>query len=611
MNYSFLPKDPNKAYITNNLILPKHGVNLAPVMTALTFVYGEEEVYDEIGELVLVRPAEIHLWQETRHHLIVPREFLHPRQYPQFEFEFVDQRPTEFPEVNIEDRIDFRDEDQRAAFRAMEMNSSGIVNLACGKGKSFLALKLAANLQVPTIIIVNSTALLEQWKLEIEKFLGVGKVGVIQGPTADWGHSIVLAMVHTLSNHRGKWPMAFRRHFGLAIYDECFPEGTLIGDTPIQKVQKGDYVPSYDSNTDCILSKKVVRVFKSRASSLVKVQTANKSVICTPNHPFLTKTGWVRAQHLTNNSMVYHAGENFNWVRVDSVEVLEPGSDGAFGGLCPDGHVYNLEVEDTHTYLANGFVVHNCHHISAPCFVQSADLFFGRRFGLTATAKRLDGLEAIYQYHLGGVIHRNLEQALIPTTFFHQLKWEFNLRNKPLVTDSNGDFNFPRIRSFLGNLDWRNEIIYRDLLIDLQEGRQILVLSHSVEHVDRLKQHFLGSVFRAGTITGETPQDERMGVLRDCNPVIGTFQLAREGLNKPTLDTLYITTPFSSPNDLQQAWGRIQRVYPGKRAPVVRVYEDQALSMCRKSCSSLRSHLKRINYPAQRIEIEVELPDDV
>lgn len=52
---------------------------------------------------------------------------------------------------------------------------------------------------------------------------------------------------------------------------------------------------------------------------------------------------------------------------VDRVEVLEPGSDGTFGGVCPDGHVYNLEVEGTHTYFVGtpfyvgGLIVHNCH----------------------------------------------------------------------------------------------------------------------------------------------------------------------------------------------------------------------------------------------------------
>ena len=49
------------------------------------------------------------------------------------------------------------------------------------------------------------------------------------------------------------------------------------------------------------------------------------------------------------------------WRGVDRVEVLEPGSDGRYGGLCPDGHVYNIEVAGTHSYLvADGVVAHNC-----------------------------------------------------------------------------------------------------------------------------------------------------------------------------------------------------------------------------------------------------------
>ena len=50
--------------------------------------------------------------------------------------------------------------------------------------------------------------------------------------------------------------------------------------------------------------------------------------------------------------------------RVDRVEILEQTSDGTFGGVCPDGYVYNIEVEDTHTYFANGILVHNCHEYS-------------------------------------------------------------------------------------------------------------------------------------------------------------------------------------------------------------------------------------------------------
>lgn len=58
--------------------------------------------------------------------------------------------------------------------------------------------------------------------------------------------------------------------------------------------------------------------------------------------------------------------------RVVDAQVLEPGGDGTYGGLCSDGLVYNLEVEGTHTYLvASGLVAHNCHHSVARSYVDT------------------------------------------------------------------------------------------------------------------------------------------------------------------------------------------------------------------------------------------------
>lgn len=73
------------------------------------------------------------------------------------------------------------------------------------------------------------------------------------------------------------------------------------------------------------------------------------------------RSGWRFAQQPIAPREGSQEGDMPAWARVDRVEILEPGSDGRFGGLCRDGYVYNLEVEGTHTYLAEGLVVHNCH----------------------------------------------------------------------------------------------------------------------------------------------------------------------------------------------------------------------------------------------------------
>jgi len=604
---------PDKAYITNSLILPRKLIAESPVKRALELVYGETDIMDEMGNHLGTRPNILRLWDENEHHLIAPREFIPRKERYRFNFEFVDLSPRSFPRAEFEDRIQLRDADQDTAFRALLENHSGTLNLSCGKGKTVIALKAAAALRVPVIVIVNSTALLEQWKGEIRAHLGVEDVGVVQGDTFQWeDKSIVLAMVHTLSSRRGTWSRAFRRRFGVAVYDECFPAGTLVGGRPIETVREGDLVPSYDEQGGQVVYRRVVHTFKRRARTLVRVHAGGRSVVCTPNHPFLVgnraSKAWVRVGDLQNGDEV-RAGQDeedrvLEWVRVDRVEVLEQGRSRKSGDLCSGSLVYNLEVEDTHTYLADGFVVHNCHHMSAPVFVKSADLFYGRRYSLTATADRLDGLERVYQFHLGPIIHTNLSQQLIPKTVFHRLKWEMPIGDKNQVTDVSGEVNLSKVRMYLGTLHWRNHLIYKDLTADLTAGRTILVLTHSVKHVEVLQDYF--SAAGAGAVTGRVDQEDRLTVLNGCNPVFGTFQLAREGLNKPSLDTLYVLTPFASKNDRQQAWGRIQRECPGKKFPLVRVYEDTAFNSSIRSCKALRRDLKNRGYPVDMKTIHVE-----
>ncbi len=88
------------------------------------------------------------------------------------------------------------------------------------------------------------------------------------------------------------------------------------------------------------------------------------------------------------------------WIGVEGVEVLEQTSDGTFGGVCPDGLVYNIEVEGLHTYDANGVVVHNCHHATSSTYRRIAEYFDGSvLLGVTATPDRTDkrGLGEVFR----------------------------------------------------------------------------------------------------------------------------------------------------------------------------------------------------------------------
>lgn len=53
------------------------------------------------------------------------------------------------------------------------------------------------------------------------------------------------------------------------------------------------------------------------------------------------------------------------WARVDRVEVLERAGAGFVGDGGVHDYVYNIEVDEVHTYTANGVVVHNCHELES------------------------------------------------------------------------------------------------------------------------------------------------------------------------------------------------------------------------------------------------------
>lgn len=216
-----MKREPGKGYVSDMLYVPKNLVNVQGVKQALEFELPER------NDIRLLR-----LWEESEHHLVVPRSFWNPSDFP--DLQWIDARPRDYTRTGVTSRItldlgrtpsgDLAPTGlhiQRDALAALMKSTGGTLQLACGLGKSVVALELAARLQVPTVIAVDNTQLLAQWQNEVALHLDVpGGVGLIQGPTKRWKHSVVLATYHALANWAATMPEEVRRWFGLAIWDE-------------------------------------------------------------------------------------------------------------------------------------------------------------------------------------------------------------------------------------------------------------------------------------------------------------------------------------------------------------------------------------------------------
>ena len=257
-------------------------------------------------------------------------------------------------------------------------------------------------------------------------------------------------------------------------------------------------------------------------------------------------------------------GEVLAWQRVDGVEVHEPTSDRTFDDLCPDGLVYNIEVEDTHTYLADGVVVHNCHHVAADTWyelVRRCNAFY--RFGLSGTPlKRSDGGDMKLIGATGGVVFQIRNKELIERGISVRPHITWIKVTQPLLAKG---IKYPEAYR-LGIVEnvWRNTVVARATAERVERGLNVLILVTELKHGRILDEKlwnftpgsFIPHQFLSGQEASEVRtkafDDFRRGDLR----VLIATSIMNEGIDMPNIDALVLAAGGKSSIRTLQRVGR-------------------------------------------------------
>ncbi len=130
----------------------------------------------------------------------------------------VDDRTLALPSIDFRFLGTLRD-DQQQAVDAVLKRRFGTLSAPTGSGKTVMALALVAMREQPTLIVVHTQELLEQWIERTGTFLGipVDDVGVIGGGKMRIGEKITVALVQSLYKCAGE----VAPHIGHLIVDEC------------------------------------------------------------------------------------------------------------------------------------------------------------------------------------------------------------------------------------------------------------------------------------------------------------------------------------------------------------------------------------------------------
>jgi hypothetical protein len=91
----------------------------------------------------------------------------------------------------------------------------------------------------------------------------------------------------------------------VVIVDECFPAGTMIDGTPIERICAGDCVRSVNHATGRVELRRVTHIFRSQPSAMAVVHFMDGTrLVCTPAHPIFTQRGYVPACCLDSSDVV-------------------------------------------------------------------------------------------------------------------------------------------------------------------------------------------------------------------------------------------------------------------------------------------------------------------
>ena len=246
-------------------------------------------------------------------------------------------------------------------------------------------------------------------------------------------------------------------------------------------------------------------------------------------------------------------------------------------------NIDNLPTDFTRYF---GLVVSDeCHRVSANTWSKVIQLFpCWKRLGLTATPQRSDGLETIFHYHLGSTLYQLMGVNMKPKVRVVNT----DVSEKQLGTIKvRGQVNLAKLVSELAENEDRNRKILKYLFDACKAKRKIIVLSDRRAQAAFLKDCFDLNKAAFGLdhvqtrmYVGGLEQSVRQEAEQNGDILFGTFQMAKEGLDIPSLDTLFLVTPNSSAITVEQSLGRIARSEEGKLQPLVVDFVDKHINIC-------------------------------
>ena len=253
-------------------------------------------------------------------------------------------------------------------------------------------------------------------------------------------------------------------------------------------------------------------------------------------------------------------------------------------------------------------IVDECHRVTGtPTAVSQFSkvlnsLAARHKYGLSATVHRSDGLIQATFALLGDVVYTVPTEAVadkIMKVGINPVPTGISLSRACLNTD--GTLNYAKLIGYLAESNERNLRII-ECIVENRENPS-LILSDRLGHLETLMSMLPAdmqedAVMVSGKMTTKKGKAEREQAIADMRTgekryLFATYSLAKEGLDVPRLERLYMATPQKDYAVITQAIGRIARTSKGKVEPVVYDFVDDIqylVKAYKKRCTTYKKN---------------------
>ena len=253
-------------------------------------------------------------------------------------------------------------------------------------------------------------------------------------------------------------------------------------------------------------------------------------------------------------------------------------------------------------------IVDECHRVAGTptqmsMFAKVLNSLSARhKFGLSATVHRADGMIAATFAILGDVVYTVPDEAVADKVMRVGIKpIATNVKLTLDCLNTDGTLNYAKLITYLTEDFTRNYIIGSHIVTE--SDKSCLILSDRLEHLEtlmnslppRLRER---AVMISGKMTSKKGKAEREQALEDMRVgkkkyLFATYSLAKEGLDIPCLERLFMATPQKDYAVITQSIGRIARTCEGKADPICYDFVDDVgylVKSYKKRCATYKKN---------------------